>query len=88
MYTVDYFIKKFEAIPVQKWTRKWLKNKYGQCCALGHCGITGPWEIEDSPEALALINLFTNHGLDVTTINDLSDEHPKMAMLSALRSMK
>ena len=88
IYTVDYFITKFEAIPIYKWTRNWFQNETNQCDALGHCGVTGPWEIEDTPEAVALINLFADHGLDISMVNDLSDEHPKVAVLNALRGMK
>lgn len=37
MYTVDYFIKKFEAIPEGKWCSFQQDNGRGQNCALGHC---------------------------------------------------
>ncbi len=84
-YTVEYFINKFEAIPFHRWTRRWFKNPEGQSDALGHCGVTGPWEIEDTPEAVALINLFAKHELDVSMVNDLSDEHPKIAIINALK---
>jgi hypothetical protein len=87
-YTINYFIDKFEAIPAPQWTRRWFKNPQGQCDALGHCGAYAPWEIEDCPEAVALINLFADHGLDVSMVNDLSDEHPKIAIINALRGMK
>lgn len=36
-YTVDYFIKKFKAIPERKWTVKEFRNWMGQRCAMGHC---------------------------------------------------
>lgn len=40
-YTVDYFIKKFEAIPEDKWlTRSYEDPFSGKKCALGHCGLT------------------------------------------------
>lgn len=87
-YDKQYFIRKFESIPFHKWTKRWLLNKDGQCCALGHCGPRGPWDIEYEPEAVALINLFADNGEDVTMINDFSTEHPKIAILNALRSFK
>lgn len=47
-YTVDYFIKKFEAIPYRKWCiGKLVKNikvlwwNRIQCCAQGHCFTKG-----------------------------------------------
>ena len=37
-YDIDYFIKKFEAIPEEKWHTKHFRNKEGdKFCALGHC---------------------------------------------------
>lgn len=39
MYTVDYFIKKFEAIPEDRWTTCELHMDDKKCVA-GHCGIT------------------------------------------------
>jgi hypothetical protein len=38
MYTVDYFINKFEKIPSGRWTTGTL-NHNGAMCALGHCGV-------------------------------------------------
>jgi len=38
-YTVDYFIKKFEAIPEDKWCEGAWSNSKGANCANGHCGI-------------------------------------------------
>jgi len=35
-YTVDYFIKKFEAIPENKWFIGGYEDGYKKC-ALGHC---------------------------------------------------
>lgn len=35
IYNVDYFIKKFEAIPESSWGKINLDT-----CALGHCGMT------------------------------------------------
>jgi hypothetical protein len=50
--TIDYFISKFEKIPLHKWTKKWCFNEHGQNCVLGHCGVKGPWDIENNIEAI------------------------------------
>ena len=38
-YTVDYFIKTFEAIPENKWTTAYFVEDDKRCAA-GHCGMT------------------------------------------------
>lgn len=45
MYTVDYFISKFQAIPENQWTTHTHSDCNGRKCALGHCL---------DPEALAI----------------------------------
>jgi hypothetical protein len=35
-YTIDYFIEKFSAIPVDKWNVGSLRSLDGSCCVLGH----------------------------------------------------
>lgn len=87
-YTIDYFINKFSSIPEAKWSRRWLLTPDGKSCAVGHCGANGPWEIESTPEAIALINIFVEHGHDVFMVNDLGDEHPKKNVLSYLSFFK
>lgn len=37
MYTIEYFIEKFEKIPENKWCVDVLGNHLGQRCAQGHC---------------------------------------------------
>ncbi len=85
-YDVDYFIKKFEAIPDERWTVGQYHLK-GACCALGHCGA-----LDGSPseEADALDSLL--HGCTVT-INDnidgkLMERTPAARILAALRRVK
>ena len=66
-YDVNYFIKKFEAIPEGKWLVRSQGNN-GNHCAVGHCkNVMGQYGnsgmmIEDqfsySPEAVALAKLF------------------------------
>lgn len=36
-YTIDFFIKKFEAIPDANWTTGVYKDFCGNKCAIGHC---------------------------------------------------
>ena len=36
-YSVDYFIKKFEAIPESKWTTGVFRDFFNNRCAMGHC---------------------------------------------------
>lgn len=54
MYTVDYFIKKFEAIPEDKWIEAAFVrgDKY---CANGHCGVNA--NANRTKEALALADI-------------------------------
>lgn len=90
-YDVDYFIKKFEAIPDDKWTIKTYKDGK-KCCALGHCGVKG---FKYTEEAEKLSKLFTENGLIVIYVNDnvyyeyshLGDT-PKERILVALYNIK
>lgn len=43
-YNVDYFIKKFEAIPEEKWCIDDQNDDYGRHCAYGHCAHTSRQE--------------------------------------------
>lgn len=52
-YNLDYFIKKFEEIPEEKWCVGSFRNKQDQCCALGHCGVKAG-NMNDPEEAHAL----------------------------------
>ncbi len=67
MYTVDYFIDKFEKIPEKDWTIGIQQNGYGQRCAFGHCmpielKINGNMSCtgfgDDTEEGIALIRVF------------------------------
>lgn len=40
MYTVDYFINKFEAIPEDNWLIREFMDDKGSCCVMGHCDYT------------------------------------------------
>lgn len=38
-YDVDFFIRKFSAIPDERWTRGSFAGLNNRHCALGHCGV-------------------------------------------------
>ena len=81
-YNADYFIKKFESIPESKWAIGSFKRKYGQCCALGHCGQTN---FAASEEANALSSLFymylnTNPVMINDAVGHLRDDAGKELM--------
>lgn len=90
-YTIDYFIKKFKAIPKNRWCCRVFKNERGQRCALGHCNflnVDGP-----SKEAEVLFQLFASNNLMVTEVNDgghgrYKQKHPKDRILAALNHIK
>lgn len=71
-YTPKHFIKKFSAIPEDRWTTKMYRNNItGQCCALGHCLYTKAGKRRNKDEADALANLFPPHlSVSVIDIND------------------
>lgn len=91
-YTVDYFIKKFTAIPVSKWTiAEFHNNEHTKFCALGHCGLTE--EKQNGEEGDALFELFSEHNLWVDIVNDIPDgqflqKTPRGRILAALRWIK
>lgn len=104
MYTVDYFINKFEAIPESRWTTNFFDqdDKY---CANGHCGMRES-ELEKTREALALAELlkplkrstWSRYGGDpiyevTANINDgetaeYPQPTPKQRILAALYDIK
>jgi hypothetical protein len=65
MYSVNYFIKKFKAIPKELWCRGGLNGRYvpkykqHEHCMLGHCGVERMGDASElTPEATALFKLF------------------------------
>jgi len=81
MFDVDYFIKKFEAIPDEDWTTGQFENDIGQRCALGHCTFI---------ESASLKDILLD---EVAEINDGTDgqyqqETPKSRILAALKDIK
>lgn len=49
MYNVDYFIKKFEAIPEERWCTTFF-NLGDRSCANGHCGVMGTTMSQNSTD--------------------------------------
>ena len=92
-YDVDYFIKKFEAIPEKKWCTGFMFGENGTRCALGHCGAKGVFA-ELPPEGRALDHLFRNIlGVGVVSVNDNAyectvGETPKERVLLQLYNLK
>lgn len=91
MYTVDYFIDKFEKIPEDKWIMGELYTENGYC-AFGHCGSRG---LTHTDESNGLIKLFSEnlYRCHVIPINDGKDElyqqpTPKQRILAALYDIK
>jgi hypothetical protein len=91
MYNVNYFIKKFEAIPEGRWTKGDYIDEEGCMCALGHCGYRGSdshiFRISDEGAALNSLLKYRTPG-----INDGSDERydqptPKQRILAALKDV-
>lgn len=97
MYTVDYFIRKFEAIPEGKWCTLFLTRGIDRHCALGHCGTTESPTSADyhyTDEGQALVDIFYDHmAIGPLTINDDGGEKykqptPKQRILAALYDIK
>lgn len=86
IYTVDYFIKKFEAKPDELWCINELRNQQGQTCALGDCRERGEFD--------ALSELFQSNliGFVSTTNNGNNPKYPqstpKERILAALYDIK
>lgn len=89
-YTIDYFIKKFKAIPNDRWCQGSYTHPDGSHCALGHCGhrtLSG-----ETLESKALGKLFGYRPL-VARINDGIDTRytqktSKGRILAALNDLK
>lgn len=62
MYNINYFIKKFIAIPTEKWWEGELHNYDGsKSCALGHCTDYNRIGNQDTPEMTALLSITAIH---------------------------
>lgn len=99
IYNVDYFIKKFESIPENKWCIKSLQNSDGSRCALGHChpaGKVDPNFVTEETMALICdigIQLIKMGYSGIVDINNGDCPHyqqptPKQRILAALYDIK
>lgn len=98
IYNVDYFIKKFQVIPEDKWAVGTRANEMGARCALGWCYPThqaakeseNGTTIDDSPEDKALCKLFNRFRLWPAMVNNGIEDQPykqptpKQRILAAL----
>ena len=94
-YNVDYFIKKFEAIPNDKWCLRVLQDSEGRSCAFGHCGtIEGKGRTYiHTKEGNALEGMFDSLEESVVQVSDgINSEYdqitPRGRMLAALKHIK
>lgn len=77
MYTVDYFIKKFEAIPEILWCIRNLHHE-DRSCAMGHCGVDEDVFMDScdsfrgNDESKALIALFKLLPITISNGNEPS----------------
>ncbi len=89
IYDKEYFIKKFEAIPEEKWTTKSFYTYGGRCCALGHCGKR--MGLVDTDESYALGEITS---CSTVAINDGLGDYikygntPKERILNFLKQLK
>jgi hypothetical protein len=102
MYTIQYFIDKFEAIPKEKWITGYLHlSDRDQHCMLGHCGVNSLDTYDESNlEANALEAIFRNSPEGKVYVDrgyfawEINDRHlgiysnPKQAVLAWLRKEK
>jgi Zn-finger protein len=87
MYTVDYFIKKFEAIPEDQWGTGKYVSENNRMCALGFCGVRPCENTEEGDDLSVLSNNMIHF------INDGKDYHytestPKQRVLAYLYNVK
>lgn len=90
-YTINYFIRKFEAIPDNRWCTGAFYNKdTNSYCALGHCG--GTTEKAYTVEGSELDYLFKEYGYpSIASVNDDLTEFgttPKERILTVLNYIK
>lgn len=49
VYNTEYFIKKFSAIPEERWIIGLFNDDQGRSCANGHCGVVGKIHFDETP---------------------------------------
>jgi hypothetical protein len=91
-YTVDYFIKKFTAIPDELWCVNHYRTSHGQRCASGWCGKTIHRTTVESLALNRLMGHFLNHteGINDNFCDSYSHlgDTPKERILVALENIK
>jgi len=95
-YNADYFIRKFEAIPEDRWTTGVLHSASDRRCALGHC--VDESSSFDGPVYAALLNLSwraceTSRLPTIISVNDgysvrYQQPTPRARVLAWLRDAK
>lgn len=93
MYTVDYFIEKFEKIPHEMWCVTLLEDANGRHCAWGHLGVQYMAHCNQTHEGKAFGLLFYDNLISVFQVNDgrhsmFQQDNPKDRMLAALHYIK
>jgi len=86
-FDVNYFIKKFEAIPEELWAINSFQDELGRYCALGHCGYGLNAETSEGATLNKLLGWVT------IAINDgrhkkYPQPTPKQRILAALHDIK
>lgn len=88
-YTVNYFIKKFEAIPDNLWTVQTVRGK--RRSALGHCGFKEMkgWE-QETEESKALMDIFNEEYWNVWDVNyfTFGDPRPEYSQYIIFKGLK
>jgi hypothetical protein len=84
-HSVDYFIKKFEAIPRELWCTGGLRGRYipehyqHSHCVLGHCGVKRMGDASQlTPEAKSLFELFGASLKVIWKGSDMGPNWPKI----------
>lgn len=104
VFDVDYFLRKFEAIPEDKWCVDTFQDENGRCCAQGFCGFNtwnavvlwdwAKYNKKVNHEGVELVRLFSKYtGYQVAEINNYTyhkynQDTPKQRILAALRDIK
>lgn len=92
MYTIDYFIKKFEVIPENQWIAGIYEDYNGKKCAMGHLGYVDYHAVDYLSNCR---QIFTLQGI-ISNIAGINDGHhssyqqdiPKQRILAALHAIK
>ncbi len=92
-FTVDYFIKKFSAIPAKKWCVHDYTDERGRHCVLGHCGERWKGGSLSTSQSQDLKEIFRAAGLNAIKTNDgdmvsFPQSTPKARILAALKWIK